>query len=234
MDQVNHTNVSNTRRTTVSVCHAMLSSETMTLDIGVLQTTSKASRTSTLLHSRGVCPPPVSFAVHEKFMLPHTLHTPRRDAEEYMGDRRRQQQHLQSQQDVVLDDMSAALSRLGDVSGTINVELGNQAMELDAFHSELDQAESNMAVVHLLIYKSCTRVLSLTTEQRLQVPFILPLFVFGSLVPALCVDSSPYTHAIKVMTKLNKLLGTSDKGKICCIFALLGLCVFLFALIVYT
>ena len=33
---------------------------------------------------------------------------------------------MERQQDEVLDDMSAALSRLGDVSNTINVELNSQ------------------------------------------------------------------------------------------------------------
>eukprot|EP00462_Mataza_sp_D1_P000329 CAMPEP_0175095756 /NCGR_PEP_ID=MMETSP0086_2-20121207/4345_1 /TAXON_ID=136419 /ORGANISM="Unknown Unknown, Strain D1" /LENGTH=234 /DNA_ID=CAMNT_0016369065 /DNA_START=114 /DNA_END=818 /DNA_ORIENTATION=+ len=37
-----------------------------------------------------------------------------------------------------------------------------------------------------------------------------------------------------VQKKMEKLLGTSDKGRLCCIFWLFGLCVLLFFLIIYT
>jgi hypothetical protein len=79
--------------------------------------------------------------------------------------------------------MTAALSRLGDVSSTINVELTSQGQMLDEFHDEMDDAEANMGVV---------------------------------------------------MGKMAKLLGTKDRGKLCCIIVLFVFAVFLLWLIVYT
>lgn len=106
----------------------------------------------------------------------------RSEGQGYVEGQRQQQQQMEQKQDVVLDDMSAALGRLGDVSSTINTELATQADMLDDFHSEMDEAEANMSVV---------------------------------------------------MKKMTKLLGTSDKGRLCCIFGLFGLAVFLLMLIIY-
>lgn len=107
----------------------------------------------------------------------------RRQEDEFVGSRVQSAQLLQNRQDVVLDDMSAALARLGDVADTMNVELESQQDLLDEFDNELDETEDNFNMV---------------------------------------------------MAKIEKLLGTSDRGKLCCIFWLfLTMCI-LFLAVVYT
>jgi len=93
------------------------------------------------------------------------------------------QQQVTAQQDVVLDDMTAALQRLGDISGTISTELKTQNEMLKEFDDEMGVAQSNMT---------------------------------------------------KVLKKIDKLLGKSDSGRLCCILILFVLCIVLIIAIVYT
>lgn len=88
---------------------------------------------------------------------------------ELLRGREQQQQLLEAKQDVVLEDMSEALSRLGDVSHTIGKELKEQEELLNEIDDEVTMAQGNMDVA---------------------------------------------------MKKLEKLLGTSDRGRMCLILVL--------------
>lgn len=93
------------------------------------------------------------------------------------------QDNLEAQQDVVLDDMSAALSRLENQGTSINTELRTHADLLQEMDDDMDIAMGSMNTV---------------------------------------------------TGKMVKLLGTKDRGKLCCIVWLFLLCVMLFFLILYT
>jgi len=76
-----------------------------------------------------------------------------REGDEFVENKHQEQLLLQKKQDVVLDDMSAALARLGDISDTINVELkvGNKMLgELDV---QLGETEDKMNIVMLKLDK---------------------------------------------------------------------------------
>lgn len=92
-----------------------------------------------------------------------------REGDQFIEDKRMRQQQLEEQQDVVLDDMNAALERLGVMSHDIQKELRSQQRDLEALSDEVDEANTQMQIV---------------------------------------------------MKKIHKLLGTSDNGKLCCIFIL--------------
>lgn len=102
---------------------------------------------------------------------------------DFVEGKHQEQQLLQRQQDDVLDDMHSALSRLGDITGTINTELHVHNDLLQEFDDELDDTASHMSMVQ---------------------------------------------------QKLEKLLGTSDKGRLCCLFLLVLIALVLFFLLVET
>jgi syntaxin 6 len=104
-------------------------------------------------------------------------------AKSLLESKQQQQQLLERKQDVVLDDMSSALSRLTDMSTGINEELTTQGAMLSEFDDELDETASTMA---------------------------------------------------GVQARLEKLLGTSDKGRLCCIFVLVLIVAALAWLVFYT
>ena len=106
-----------------------------------------------------------------------------REQDDYVSSAAQQQQQLIRQQDVVLEDMDAALARLGNISNDINAELVEQGAMLDELDSGMDEAQGNMNIV---------------------------------------------------LKKMDKLLKTSDRGRICCIIGLFFLAVLLLILIFYT
>jgi len=106
-----------------------------------------------------------------------------REQDDYVSSAAQQQQQLIKQQDVVLEDMDAALARLGNISNDINAELVEQDVMLNEMDSQMDEAQGNMGIV---------------------------------------------------LKKMDKLLKTSDKGRICCIIGLFFLAVLLLILIFYT
>lgn len=92
-------------------------------------------------------------------------------------------QQMEAQQDVYLDDMSAALSRLEHQGATIGSELRTHADLIQDMDDDVELALGTMDTV---------------------------------------------------TKKMVKLLGTKDRGKLCCIFWLFLICVALFFLIIYT
>lgn len=76
-----------------------------------------------------------------------------REAAAFIEEKRLQQQQLEEQQDVVLDDMAAALERLGVMSHDIQRELREQERELEALHGEVDEANTQMQIVLKKIHK---------------------------------------------------------------------------------
>ena len=106
-----------------------------------------------------------------------------REQDDYVSSAAQQQQTLIKQQDVVLEDMDAALARLSNISNDINAELVEQDAMLNELDSGMDEAQGNMNIV---------------------------------------------------LKKMDKLLKTSDRGRICCIIGLFFLVVLLLILIFYT
>jgi len=104
-----------------------------------------------------------------------------KESDDYVNNASSQQAQLYKQQDVVLDDMDAALARLGNISNDINSELVEQDAMLNEMDAEMDDAQGNMNVV---------------------------------------------------LKKMDKLLKSSDKGRICCIIGLFCLCLLLLFLII--
>ena len=83
----------------------------------------------------------------------------------------------------MLEDMDAALARLGNISNDINAELVEQDAMLNEMDASMDEAQGNFGIV---------------------------------------------------LKKMDKLLATSDRGRICCIIGLFGLAVLLLIIIFYT
>jgi len=71
----------------------------------------------------------------------------KQDTNDYIDDRRNQTQALVGKQDEVLDDMSNALGRLGDVASVINTELQDQNKILQEFDGEMDESIGTMGMV---------------------------------------------------------------------------------------
>jgi hypothetical protein len=105
-----------------------------------------------------------------------------REQDDVVASASQQQQSLVKQQDVVLEDMDAALARLGNISNDINAELVEQDAMLNEMDSQMDEAQGNFAVV---------------------------------------------------LKKMDKMLMTSDRGRICCILALFAVAVILLVVIIY-
>lgn len=101
---------------------------------------------------------------------------------DYVASRQQQHQALVERQDVVLDDMSSALARLGDVANTLETELDSQNAMLEEFDSELDDTQNMLD---------------------------------------------------NVTAKIEKILGTKSRWKICTIIFLFALMILLFFLVVY-
>ena len=106
-----------------------------------------------------------------------------REQDDFVSSSQQQQQTLIRQQDVVLEDMDAALARLGNISNDINAELVEQDAMLNELDDGMDEAQGNMNIA---------------------------------------------------LKKMDKLLKTSDRGRICCIVGLFFLAVLLLILIFYT
>lgn len=106
-----------------------------------------------------------------------------REQDDYVAGANNQQQALIKQQDVVLEDMDAALARLSNISSDINAELVEQDAMLNEMDSQMDEAQGNFGIV---------------------------------------------------LKKMDKLLATSDRGRICCIIGLFALAVILLIIIFYT
>ena len=105
-----------------------------------------------------------------------------REQDDVVASASQQQQSLIKQQDVVLEDMDAALARLGNISNDINAELVEQDAMLNEMDSQMDEAQGNFSVV---------------------------------------------------LKKMDKMLMTSDRGRICCILALFAVAVILLIIIFY-
>ena len=106
-----------------------------------------------------------------------------REQDDYVSSAAQQQQQLIRQQDVVLEDMDAALARLGNISNDINAELVEQDAMLNELDTGMDEAQGNFNIA---------------------------------------------------LKKMDKLLKTSDRGRICCIIGLFFLAILLLILIFYT
>lgn len=100
----------------------------------------------------------------------------------YVADRRSEQQQLEGKQDLVLEDMSEALSRLQNINVAIKDELHEQKAALEEIDADMDEAQGTMSIV---------------------------------------------------MKKLDKLLGKSDTGRLCCIVILFGIVIALFFALIY-
>jgi len=98
-------------------------------------------------------------------------------------DYKQNQKQMEEKQDVILDDMMGALERLGDIGGTINVELTAHNKTIQELDEDVEKGMGSMGVV---------------------------------------------------MGKMTKLLGTSNKGKLCCILFLFLLAVVLLFCVIYT
>lgn len=105
-----------------------------------------------------------------------------REQDDYVSSAKQQQAQLINQQDVVLEDMDAALARLKDISNDINSELIEQDQMLNDVDDSLDTAQGNMDLV---------------------------------------------------LKKMDKLLATSDRGRICCVIGLFFIAVILIIIIIY-
>jgi len=106
----------------------------------------------------------------------------RRSTDSFVDDKRQTQLTLEKEQDIVLDDINEALSRLGDVATTITKELKTQEVLLDEVSGEVDEATDNMQ---------------------------------------------------RALKSIDKLLGKSDKGRICCIIILIITVIALFIALLY-
>jgi len=87
----------------------------------------------------------------------------KQDTNDYIEDRRNQTQALVGKQDEVLDDMSHALGRLGDVATVINTELKDQNQILQEFDGEMDESIGTMGMV----MGKVTRLLNKSDKGRL-------------------------------------------------------------------
>jgi len=70
-----------------------------------------------------------------------------RQGDEFVENKQQEQAMLEGKQDLVLDDMSAALHRLGDVSSTIGSELVLQKEMLIEMDNEMDETQDRMNIV---------------------------------------------------------------------------------------
>jgi chromosome segregation ATPase len=104
-----------------------------------------------------------------------------RDTQDFIENKKMQQQQLEEKQDVVLDDMYGALQRLGAMGEDIKKEIAVSNEELQGLDRDVEDAQTAMNIA---------------------------------------------------LKKLQKLLGTSDTGKLCCIFILFITAVALFLVIV--
>jgi len=104
-----------------------------------------------------------------------------RETQEFIENKKMQQQQLEEKQDVVLDDMYSALQRLGAMGEDIKKEIAVSNDELQGLDRDVEDAQSAMNIA---------------------------------------------------LRKLQKLLGTSDTGKLCCIFILFITAVALFLVVV--
>jgi len=105
----------------------------------------------------------------------------RSDASDFIAGKQADRMVLEEKQDVVLDDMHAALERLGAMGEDIRTEMDISNQQLAGLEKDIEDADTMMKV------------------------------------------------AIK---KMEKLLGTSDSGRLCCIFILFATAVALFFVIV--
>lgn len=76
-----------------------------------------------------------------------------RQGDQYVRDQSQQQDQLEKKQDVLLDDMSSVLERLGALGGTINIELKEQEVILDEMDREMDDTDARMNIVMKKIQK---------------------------------------------------------------------------------
>jgi len=67
-----------------------------------------------------------------------------REGNEFLEDRRQAQVMVEARQDLMLDDMSAALGRLGDVATAIHVEVQQQNVAIQELDSDVDDAQDRM------------------------------------------------------------------------------------------
>jgi len=105
-----------------------------------------------------------------------------REGDDFVDKKQSEQLMVEKKQDLLLDDMSAALARLGDVSDTINLELQSQTKSIEEFHEEIDETQDRMNIV---------------------------------------------------MRKIDKLLKTSDRGRIVCIIFLIVVMIGLLIALIY-
>jgi len=70
-----------------------------------------------------------------------------REANDFLDEKQQQQLLLEKKQDDVLDDLGAALTRLGDVSLTISEELKVQKGMLDEMDNDMDETQEKMTMV---------------------------------------------------------------------------------------
>jgi len=63
------------------------------------------------------------------------------DANDFLDNKQQEQMLLEKKQDIVLDDMSSALSRLGDVSTTISDELKLHKTKLEERDTEMNESQ---------------------------------------------------------------------------------------------
>lgn len=103
------------------------------------------------------------------------------DSNRYVEQKAQQAQLLEQKQDVVLDDMSAALARLGDVAMTIGTELESQDALLQDINDEMDEADDKMTMV----MKKITKLLGTSDWGKLCC--ILVLFCLCILLGALVI-----------------------------------------------
>mmetsp|Transcript_18233 Transcript_18233/g.34522 ORF Transcript_18233/g.34522 Transcript_18233/m.34522 type:complete len:139 (-) Transcript_18233:200-616(-) len=97
------------------------------------------------------------------------------------GDRLHQMETMAKRKDAVLDDMEAAVDRLGFIAHTIRSEVTEHEQMLDGLNEEIDTADQRMGAT---------------------------------------------------MKKVTKLLGTSDRGRLCCILWLVLINVLLLIIII--
>ena len=91
-------------------------------------------------------------ADEEKTATPFQRASEQRSSE-YVANRQQQHQALVERQDVVLDDMSSALARLGDVANTLETELDSQNAMLEEFDNEMDDTQNMLDTVNAKIQK---------------------------------------------------------------------------------
>eukprot|EP00808_Paulinella_micropora_P002336 g43354.t1 len=95
---------------------------------------------------------------------------------DFVNNRQQQQQVMEQKQDIVLEDMTEALARLGDVAGAIGVELKEQEVLIQELDAEVDMAQSNMDVAMRKMEKL------LGTKDRGRIGLIIFLVVVAAIL----------------------------------------------------